>query len=92
MPQAILTRYIPESLHGPAKVKAYGSGHGPRYSPSVSVSYHADGCEGGYSAHRRAAIAFACKLKWSGNWHAQELAGGWVFTQTAPISFSVPRQ
>lgn len=88
MPQAILTKYIPDSARRPARIKVSGSG--PR-APFMYVPYHADNCEGGYWAHKRAAETFARHYKWSGNWYAQEMARGWAFINDPKISFSVPR-
>lgn len=88
MPQAILTRYFPQTNHNPARIKVQGSG--PR-APFLILPYHVDGCEGGYNAHRRAACLFATKFNWSGNWCAQEMANGWAFVNDPKISFSVPR-
>lgn len=91
MPQAIITRYLPQTATKPARIKAMGSGAGPGGYPSLTVPYHTDNCEGGYWAHKRVAEAFARKLKWSGQYRAQEMRDCWIFVHDTTISFTVSR-
>ena len=76
MSQTITTRYIPATNTRESRVKATASGQGGTlgHSPQLSMTIPFDSGLDVDDAHKKAALALAKRLGWSGRWVGGESA------------------